>query len=285
MNRVAGKVVLVTGAARGQGRSHAVHLADEGADIIAFDLCEDIASNEYPLATEADLEETGRLVEKAGRRVVTVKVDVRDRAGLTRALDTAVATLGRLDVVVANAGIAPLGNDVPVEGFVDAFDVDFVGVVNTIHSALPHLDAGASIIATGSVAGLVPQTGLNGQQALQGPGGDGYGLAKKMLWTYTTSLALTLGPKSIRVNAIHPTNCNTDMLQSPPMFRTFRPDLENPTAEDAKVTFPFMQAMPVPWVEPEDISHAVVFLSSDESRFVTGQQLRVDAGAGLKLGV
>ncbi|MBC2644061.1 MULTISPECIES: mycofactocin-coupled SDR family oxidoreductase [unclassified Rhodococcus (in: high G+C Gram-positive bacteria)] len=285
MNRVAGKVVLVTGAARGQGRSHAVHLADEGADIIAFDLCEDIASNEYPLATEADLEETGRLVEKAGRRVVTAKVDVRDRAALTRALDAAVATLGRLDVVVANAGIAPLGNDVPVEGFVDAFDVDFVGVVNTIHSALPHLDAGASIIATGSVAGLVPQTGLNGQQALQGPGGDGYGLAKKMLWTYTNSLALTLGPKSIRVNAIHPTNCNTDMLQSPPMFRTFRPDLENPTAEDAKVTFPFMQAMPTPWVEPEDISHAVVFLSSDESRFVTGQQLRVDAGAGLKLGV
>ena len=285
MNRVAGKVVLITGAARGQGRSHAVHLADEGADIIAFDLCEDIASNEYPLATEADLAETGRLVEKAGRRVVTAKVDVRDRAALRRELDAAVATLGRLDVVVANAGIAPLGNDVPVEGFVDAFDVDFVGVINTIHSALPHLDAGASIIATGSVAGLVPQTGLNGQQALQGPGGDGYGLAKRMLWTYTNSLALTLGPKSIRVNAIHPTNCNTDMLQSPPMFRTFRPDLENPTAEDAKVTFPFMQAMPTPWVEPEDISHAVVFLSSDESRFVTGQQLRVDAGAGLKLGV
>ncbi|MFF2114130.1 mycofactocin-coupled SDR family oxidoreductase [Rhodococcus koreensis] len=285
MNRVAGKVVLITGAARGQGRSHAVHLADEGADIIAFDLCEDIASNGYPLATEADLAETGRLVEKAGRRVVTAKVDVRDRAALRRELDAAVATLGRLDVVVANAGIAPLGNDVPVEGFVDAFDVDFVGVINTIHSALPHLDAGASIIATGSVAGLVPQTGLNGQQALQGPGGDGYGLAKKMLWTYTNSLALTLGPKSIRVNAIHPTNCNTDMLQSPPMFRTFRPDLENPTAEDAKVTFPFMQAMPTPWVEPEDISHAVVFLSSDESRFVTGQQLRVDAGAGLKLGV
>ncbi|WP_009480437.1 mycofactocin-coupled SDR family oxidoreductase [Rhodococcus sp. JVH1] len=285
MNRVAGKVVLITGAARGQGRSHAVHLADEGADIIAFDLCEDIASNEYPLATEADLAETGRLVEKAGRRVVTAKVDVRDRAALQRELDAAVATLGRLDVVVANAGIAPLGNAVPVEGFVDAFDVDFVGVINTIHSALPHLDAGASIIATGSVAGLVPQTGLNGQQALQGPGGDGYGLAKKMLWTYTNSLALTLGPKSIRVNAIHPTNCNTDMLQSPPMFRTFRPDLENPTAEDAKVTFPFMQAMPTPWVEPEDISHAVVFLSSDESRFVTGQQLRVDAGAGLKLGV
>ncbi|MFD4367642.1 mycofactocin-coupled SDR family oxidoreductase [Rhodococcus sp. NPDC058521] len=285
MNRVAGKVVLVTGAARGQGRSHVVQLADEGADVIAFDLCENIDSNEYPLATEADLEDTRKLVEKSGQRVVTAKVDVRDRAALKTALDSAVAELGRLDVVVANAGIAPLGPEVPVEGFVDAFDVDFVGVINTIHVAIPHLQEGASIIATGSVAGLVPQTGLNGQQALQGPGGDGYGLAKKMIWTYTNSLALTLGPKSIRVNAVHPTNCNTDMLQSPPMYRTFRPDLPNPTAEDAKVTFPFMQAMPTPWVEPSDVSHAVVFLASDESRFVTGQQLRVDAGAGLKLGV
>ncbi|CAM3072235.1 mycofactocin-coupled SDR family oxidoreductase [Prescottella defluvii] len=285
MNRVTGKVVLITGAARGQGRSHAQRLADEGADIIAFDVCADIASNEYPLATEADLAETVRLVEKTGRRVVAAKVDVRDRMGLERELAAAVSTLGRLDVVVANAGICPLGNHIPVQGFVDAFDVDFVGVVNTIHAAMPYLGAGASIIATGSVAGLVPQTGINGQQALQGPGGDGYGLAKKMISTYTQSLALTLGPSSIRVNAIHPTNCNTDMLQSPPMYRTFRPDLENPTAEDAKVTFPFMQAMPTPWVEPEDISHAVVYLASDESRFVTGQQLRVDAGAGMKLGV
>ncbi|QKT11424.1 mycofactocin-coupled SDR family oxidoreductase [Rhodococcus sp. W8901] len=285
MNRVAGKVVLITGAARGQGRSHAVHLADEGADIIAFDVCADIESNEYPLATEADLEETARLVEKAGSRVVAVKVDVRDRIALERELAEAVSKLGRLDVVVANAGICPLGNDVPVQGFVDAFDVDFVGVVNTIHAAMPYLGAGASVIATGSVAGLVPQIGINGQQAMQGPGGDGYGLAKKMIWTYTQSLALTLGPSSIRVNAIHPTNVNTDMLQSPPMYKTFRPDLENPTAEDAKVTFPFMQAMPTPWVEPEDISHAVVYLASDESRFVTGQQLRVDAGAGMKLGI
>ncbi|MDH6281353.1 SDR family mycofactocin-dependent oxidoreductase [Rhodococcus sp. LBL1] len=285
MDRVSGKVVLITGAARGQGRSHAVHLADEGADIIAFDICEDIETNEYPLATQADLDETRRLVEKAGRRIVTAKVDVRDRAALEQALASAVATLGRLDVVVANAGICPLGNDVPPRGFVDAFDVDFVGVVNTIHAAMPYLKAGASIIATGSVAGLVPQTGINGQQAMQGPGGDGYGLAKKMIGTYTESLALTLGPSSIRVNAIHPTNVDTDMLQSAPMYRTFRPDLENPTAEDAKVTFPFMQAMPTPWVDPADISHAVVYLASDESRFVTGQQLRVDAGAGLKLGI
>lgn len=126
-------------------------------------------------------------------------------------------------------------------GFVDAFDVNFLGVVNTVHASMEYLGEGGSIIAIGSVAGLVPQTGFNGQQALQGPGGDGYGLAKKLIQAYTSSLALTLGPSSIRVNAIHPTNVNTDMLQSMPMYRTFRPDLENPTAEDAAVTFPFMQ--------------------------------------------
>lgn len=285
MERVAGKVVLVTGAARGQGRSHAVRLAGEGADVIAFDVCADIGTNEYPLATEADLAETAQLVEEAGGRVIAARVDVRDRVELESRLSEAVAQLGRLDVVVANAGICPLGSHLPPQAFVDAFDVDFVGVVNTVHAALPYLGAGASVIAIGSVAGLVPQTGFNGQQALQGPGGDGYGLAKKMIQAYTNSLALTLGPSSIRVNAIHPTNCNTDMLQSPPMYKTFRPDLENPTAEDAAVTFPFMQAMPIPWVEPEDISHAVVYLASDESRYVTGQQLRIDAGAGMKIGL
>ncbi|TSD47734.1 NAD(P)-dependent oxidoreductase [Rhodococcus sp. KBS0724] len=285
MNRVAGKVVLVTGAARGQGRSHAVRLAREGADVIAFDICADIASNEYPLATRDDLDETARLVKETGQRVVAAQVDVRDRAGVEEALAEGVETLGGLHVVVANAGICPLGKHVSNSGFVDAFDVNFLGVVNTVHAGLEYLGEGGSIIAIGSVAGLVPQTGFNGQQALQGPGGDGYGLAKKMIQTYTMSLALTLGPSSIRVNAIHPTNVNTNMLQSLPMYRTFRPDLENPTAEDAAVTFPFMQAMPTPWVEPEDISYAVVYLSSDESRFVTGQQLRVDAGAGMKIGL
>lgn len=285
MNRLKGKVALVTGAARGQGRSHAVHLADEGADIIAIDICADIASNEYPLATRDDLDETVNLVEKSGQRVYSAAVDVRDRFALKETLDDAVAQLGGLHVTVANAGICPQGNHIPFRGFVDAFDVDFIGVVNTIHVSLDHLTAGGSVIATGSIAGLVDQKDLVNGGGPQGPGGAGYGMAKKMIRDYTKALALTMAPHSIRVNAVHPTNVNTDMLHNMSMYRVFRPDLQEPTREDAELVFPILQAMPTPWVEPADISHAIVYLASDESRFVTGQQLYIDAGAGLKMGV
>ncbi len=285
MNRLKGKVALVTGAARGQGRSHAVHLAEEGADIIAVDICADIESNEYPLATREDLDETVNLIEKTGQRAVAATVDVRDRGALKVALDEAVEQLGGLHVVVANAGICPQGNHIPFRGFVDAFDVDFVGVVNTVHVSLDHLTAGGSVIATGSIAGLIDQKDLVNGGGPQGPGGAGYGMAKKMIRDYTKALALTMAPHSIRINAVHPTNVNTDMLHNLPMYKVFRPDLSEPTREDAEIVFPLLQAMPTPWVEPEDISHAVVYLASDESRFVTGQQLFVDAGAGLKLGM
>jgi SDR family mycofactocin-dependent oxidoreductase len=285
VNRLTGKVVVITGAARGQGRSHAVHMADEGADIIAIDICADIASNEYPLATRADLDETAKLIQKSGQRVVTAVVDVRDRAALKKVLDEAVAELGELHVVVANAGICPQGNHIPYRGFIDAFDVDFVGVVNTVHVGLEYLKAGGSVIVTGSIAGLVEQKDLATGGGPQGPGGAGYGLAKKMARDYTKALALTMAPHNIRVNTVHPTSVNTDMLHNLPMYRTFRPDLSDPSREDAEVVFPVLQAMPIPYIEPEDVSHAVVFLASDESRYVTGQQLFIDGGAGLKMGM
>jgi SDR family mycofactocin-dependent oxidoreductase len=276
MTRVAGKVALVTGAARGQGRSHAVVLAAEGADIIAVDACADIESNEYPLARPEDLEETARLVEKEGRRVVSVVCDVRDRAKLSATIDAAVAELGGLDVVVANAGIAPLSRGQSIQAFVDAIDVDFIGAVNTISAALGHLRSGASIVAIGSFAAF-SDTVSN-----RTPGSAGYSFAKKVLAQYVNDLAVQLAGQMIRVNAVHPTNCNTDMLHSKPIYEQFLPDVEQPTREQANAAFPVLHAMPIPYVEPVDVSYAVLYLCSDESRYVTGLQMRVDGGAYIK---
>ncbi|MBV9639433.1 MAG: mycofactocin-coupled SDR family oxidoreductase [Mycobacteriaceae bacterium] len=281
MGRVTDKVALISGAARGQGRSHARMLAAEGADIIAVDICADIETNEYPLARPEDLDETARLVEKEGRRAFTAIADVRDRAALSADIDRGVADLGHLDIVVANAGICPLTAGLPPQAFADAVDVDLVGVINLVHASLKHLSAGASIIVTGSVAAFMASMNTSGIDG--GPGGGGYAFAKQVVAHYVNDFALALAPKYIRMNAIHPTNCNTDMLHSPPMYRAFRPDLQHPSREDAEVVFPVIQGMPIPYVEPEDISEAVVFLASDAARYITGQQLRVDAGGFLKV--
>ena len=279
-SRLEGKVAVITGAARGQGRAHAVRFAQEGADIIALDLCEQIDSNPYPLATAEDLAETQRLVEQAGRRVVTGRVDVRDRSGLRDAVDAGVSELGGLDVVVANAGILPMAMGEPEVGdFVDAADVDLVGVMNTVSVSLPHLPDGSSIIVTGSTAGLVPGAADN---PIMGPGGAGYGWAKRTIVSYVEELALHLAPRLIRINAMHPSNCNTHLLHNDGLYRLFRPDLEQPTREDAELTFAFFQAMPIPYVEPEDVANLALFLASDESRFITGQQIGIDGGALIK---
>jgi SDR family mycofactocin-dependent oxidoreductase len=280
MGRVEGKVAFVTGAARGQGRSHAVRLAEEGADIIAVDICRDIATNEYPLASPDDLKETVRLVEEHDRRIVAIEADVRDRGQLSQALERGIAELGKLDIVVAQAGIMPLGGEPKLQAWTDVVDTNLVGVINAIHSALPHLADGASVIATGSAA--VFMTGTQLAAPGEDPGGSGYGYAKKALSEFVHELARNLAPRMIRANVVHPTNCNTNMLNSDPMYRAFRPDLENPTREDAVLAFPAQQAMPVPYIEPGDVSNAVVFLASDESRYITGLQLRVDAGSYLK---
>ncbi|MGW2516894.1 mycofactocin-coupled SDR family oxidoreductase [Streptomyces sp. NPDC001617] len=280
MGRVDGKVAFITGAARGQGRSHAVRLAEEGADIIAVDICRDFQTVGYPMATPEDLKETVRLVEEQGRRIVARQADVRDSAALRAALESGLAELGGLDIVVAQAGIAPLRGEPKLQAWCDAIDVDLIGTINAIQISLPHLREGASVIATGSTAalmefGIVQEPGNN-------PGGSGYAFAKRALSEYVHELARNLAPLKQRANVVHPTNVDTRMLQSEPMYKSFRPDLEHPTREDAEPGFAVQQAMPIPYVEPRDISNAVLFLASDEARYITGTQLRVDAGGYLK---
>jgi SDR family mycofactocin-dependent oxidoreductase len=280
VGRVEGKVAFVTGAARGQGRSHAVRLAEEGADIIAIDICHDIESLGYPLARPEDLDETARLIEKTGQGVVSAQADVRDESQLRAALDTGLAEFGKLDIVVAQAGIAGMTGDPPLQAWSDVINTNLVGTINAIQVSLPHLGEGASIIATGSTAALMDAAKKDNPGT--DPGGMAYMTAKRLLSQYVWDLATQLAIRNIRANVIHPTNCNTDMLQSEPMYRSFRPDLEHPKREDAEPVFYIQQAMRVPYIEPEDISNAVLWLASDESRYVTGMQLRVDAGGYLK---
>lgn len=276
MGKLDNKVAVVSGAARGQGRSHAVNLAAEGASIIALDICADLAGNTYPLARPEDLEETARLIEKEGVRAHTAIVDVRERSAVWRAIEDGVAALGGLDIVVANAGICAMGDGQTIQSWSDTIDTDLVGVFNVIQGSLPHLNDGGSVIATGSLAALL------GSSTGQGPGGSAYSFAKQIVAHYVNDLSIHLAKRMIRVNAIHPTNVNTDMLHNDGMYRVFRPDLKTPTREEAEAAFPAMQAMPVPYIEAQDVSNAVVFLASDESRFVTGTQLRVDAGGFVK---
>jgi SDR family mycofactocin-dependent oxidoreductase len=279
-----GKVAFITGAARGQGRAHAIAMAKEGADIIAIDICRDIPSNPYPLATPDDLAETERSIKELGRQVVARVADVRERHELREAVEAGVADLGRLDIVVANAGILPMamGNTDPM-GFVDASDVDLLGVMNTVAVSIPHLPDGASVIVTGSTAGMIKSTTSSPDM---GPGGAGYGWSKRIVMEYVNEMCLHLAPRMIRVNAIHPTNCNTHLLQNDGMYGVFRPDLiaegKKPTREDAEPLFSLFQAMPIPYIEPEDMANLGVFLASDDSRYITGQHIRVDAGSLLK---
>jgi SDR family mycofactocin-dependent oxidoreductase len=280
MGRVDGKVALITGAARGQGRSHAVRLAEEGANIVAVDICAPIESMNYPLATPADLAQTAKEVEALDRPILARQADVRDRDELKDVVKDAIAEFGRLDVVVANAGICPAKDITLCSSFVDVVDVDLLGVHNTIAATLPNLQAGASIVVTGSTAGMIP--GLVETVTPGASGGPGYGYAKQAVARYVEALALQLAPHMVRLNAIHPTNCDTQLLHNEDVYRAFRPDLEHPTREDAMPAFPAMQAMPIPFIDPVDISHLVVYLASDESRYMTGMNLRVDAGAMLK---
>jgi SDR family mycofactocin-dependent oxidoreductase len=277
--RVEGKVAFITGAARGQGRSHAVRLAEEGADIIAVDIAEDIDSVRrfYHGATEADLAETVKLVEALDRRIVATKADVRDYAALKQALDDGVAELGHVDIVSANAGIFVFGEPaqlVSEQDWQDVIDINLTGVWHTVKAVIPHLieqGTGGSIVLTSSTAGLKGT-----------PNVAQYTASKHGVVGLMRTLALELAPHSIRVNSVHPTGVATDMILNEPTFRLFLPDTEHPTRQQAAEAFVTTNALPVPWVEPRDISNAVLWLASDEARYVTGVTLPVDAGYTIK---
>ncbi|WP_166906692.1 mycofactocin-coupled SDR family oxidoreductase [Mycobacterium sp. DL440] len=276
MGNLDGKVAFITGVARGQGRSHAVALANEGAAIIGVDICADIASNPYPMASRAELDETVALVEAAGGKMIGTVADVRDFHALKAALDAGVEQFGRLDIVLANAGVAPTAfREVTIEEdlemWTDAVSVNLVGSFHTAKAAIPHLiegGRGGSIVFTSSTAGLRGFGGLQG-------GGLGYAASKHGIVGLMRTLSNALAPHSIRVNTVHPTAVNTMMAVNPAMTAFLEnypdggPHLQNP--------------MPVSLLEPQDISATISYLVSDAAKYVTGVTLPVDAGFTNKL--
>jgi SDR family mycofactocin-dependent oxidoreductase len=276
--RLEGKVVFITGVARGQGRSHAVRFAEEGADIIGIDICEQIDSVGYPMATKADLDETVRLVEALDRRIVVGQADVRDRESMRTVLETGMAELGRLDFVLANAGIMPIWGErsKTMQAWHDCLDVLLTGVLNTVELTYPHLieqGRGGSIVITSSMAGVEkPMMRTETNHTL---GMLGYTTAKSALKSLMRNYASFLASHSIRVNSVHPTGVNTPMVQNDLMATYFTES----TPEDLLT---LVNALPVDAVEAVDISNMMVFLCSDESRYFTGNAVRVDAGADLR---
>src|SRR5215472_476321 len=277
MGLLDGKVAFVTGAARGQGRSHARRLAEEGADIIAIDACATPDWLSYPLATEADFAQTVKEVESLDRRIVARRADVRDLGAVRAVLAAGVAELGgRLDIVCANAAIISQPGptwEIDLGQWRELVDVTLTGVFVTVKAAIPHMIAagnGGSIALTSSGAALVSGAGLADYKA-----------AKAGVLSLTRTLACELAGHFIRVNAICPTAVDTPMIQNESLYRLFRPDLDKPGREDVKAGFQAMNLLPIPWIDPVDVSNAIVWLASDAARYVTGVTLPVDAGNAL----
>jgi SDR family mycofactocin-dependent oxidoreductase len=281
MGLLDGKVAVITGAARGQGRAHAIRFAEEGADIIAMDICRDVETVPYKGATAADLEETVAAVEKLDRRIIATQTDVRDGKAVTEVVDNGVAELGRLDAVVANAGITSYvrAEEMSEESWMTMIDVNLNGVWRVCRAAMPHMinaGRGGSMTLTSSTSSYVGLPNLNH-----------YSAAKAGLVGLMQSLAVELGPSMIRVNTLHPTTVKTPMALNQPTYDLFLPgaglsaDRVEDEAEVAEA-FKGLNAMPIPWVEPVDLANAAIFLASDMGRYISGTQLRVDAGSGVK---
>lgn len=261
MSGLTGKVVVVTGAARGTGRVHCERFAQEGADVIALDAD----------AVAAELAGTAADVERHGRRCVTASADIRDGDAVAAAIGEGVAAFGRLDVIVANAGIHAAGAptwELTEEAWRNTLDVNLTGTWHTVKAGVPHIgSAGGSVVIISSTNGL------------RGTANSAhYTASKHAVVGLARTLANELGGRGIRVNTVHPGAVATPMVLNEATYRRLRPDLEHPTADDAAVVLRARNLLPVPWVEPVDVANAVVFLASDEARYITGTQLVVDAG-------
>jgi SDR family mycofactocin-dependent oxidoreductase len=262
--RLEGKVALISGAARGQGRSHAVRLAQEGADIIAFDVCQQLPTVGYKMATPEDLKETAKQVEDLDRRIIAREADVRDAAAVKAVVEEGVAELGRLDIVSANAGIAtfvPNAWEMEDDVWEETIAVNLTGVWKTLKAAIPAMiDAGngGAIVITSSTAGIKGMAGI-----------AHYDSSKHGVVGLMRTLAIELAPHSIRVNTVHPTGVNTPMVVNDYMAQFLSDDFAASN---------MMNLLPVEMVEAVDISNAVLWLASDEARYVTGTCLPVDAG-------
>jgi SDR family mycofactocin-dependent oxidoreductase len=272
MGRVSGKVALITGGARGQGRSHAVRLAEEGADVALVDVCSDLPTVRYSLATKDDLAETVELVEACGRRALAFEADVRDLAALEAAVAEALATFGKIDIIVANAGILTFGTtwELSEAQWSEMIGVNLDGAWKTIRAAVPPMieaGKGGSIILTSSTAGKRGFGNLSH-----------YTAAKHGVVGLGKALAVELAPHNIRVNTIHPTTVNSDMALNPSTYEVFMPDVESPTDQQIAEGFQSINMLPIPWIEARDVSNAVLYLASDEARYVTASQMYVDAG-------
>ncbi len=274
MGSLDGRVVFITGAARGQGRSHAVMCAEEGANIVGVDICEDLEMVPYKLGTAEELEETARLVEKTGQEMLFQKADVRDKAALQATFDAGVQQFGHIDTVIANAGVILTNPDErdASEALRVGIDIMLIGVWNSFQVAIPHLKErgeGGNLIATSSMAALLNVTDGRG-------GSDAYNMSKLAITGLVQSYANLLAPDRIRVNAVAPTNCATPMVtENPALFKVIE---QTPNLVNAMQT-----ALPdLPMIEPRDVSNAILFLISDKGRSFTGSVLKVDAGMDVR---
>jgi (+)-trans-carveol dehydrogenase len=272
MGDLTGKVAFITGVARGQGRAHAVRLAEDGADIIGVDIVEDIKTAYYPMSSPADLEETVRLVESLGRRMVARKADVRVQSELDAAVAEGVDALGPIGIVCANAGMAASAKtwEITDEQWQNVIDVNLTGVWRTIKATVPGMietNQGGSIILTSSLAGLKGYSNI-----------ANYVASKHGVNGLMRVLANELGPYNIRVNSVCPGLINTPLMMNDYHYALFRPELENPTQADATQVFRTMQALPIDWLEPRDVANVIAFLASDDAAHLTGMAVPVDAG-------